>query len=196
MILSIYLILGAGQCFGQPTFLIHQFNLAYKGAVKPRLTIRAEYFFDEKISFSSYLYAGPGWGEGVAGVGYQLKDWIYIGFMAGFQDDKEHIWRIMPNFYLSKGRFSLLGLFGHGPGSDNDRFALQFYYNLKSFKVGIEGIKEFTIYALGPRFDYTCLNKPPIHIWVAPYWDFTYGKPAAMFGVYAIFGKKGVIETD
>jgi hypothetical protein len=190
------MILGCGSSSGQATFLIHQFTLAYKGDLKPRLTIKADYWFNDRISFNSYLYAGPGWGEGVAGAGYQLKKWIYVGFMIGLQNDKKHPLRIMPNFYLSQGKFSLLGLFGHGFKTETDRFALQFFYNMKSFKIGAEAIKEFTIYALGPRFDFTCLNRPPLHIWAAPYWDFTYGKFAAMFGIYAIFGKKGVTETD
>jgi hypothetical protein len=194
--LLVTVVLGSGLTFGQATFIIHQFNLTYKGELKPRLTIKADYWFNNRLSFSSYLYAGPGWGEGVAGIGYQLKKWAYFGFMVGLQNDKQHPWRIMPNFYLSKGKFSLLGLFGHGINTDTDRFALQFFYNLKSFKIGVEGIKEFSIYALGPRFDFTFLNQPPLHIWVAPYWDFTYGKFASMFGIYAIFGKKEVTEVD
>jgi hypothetical protein len=52
----------------------------------------------------------------------------------------------------------------------------------------MEGIKEFKIWALGPRFDVTLVKSPSVHVWAAPYYDFTYDKYAAMFGIYTIFG--------
>lgn len=175
----------------QTSFMIHEFNLIYRGDFKPRLSLKADHWFTGRLAFNSYFYATPNWGEGDVGLGYQVTDWAYVGCMIGIQKEGDHLMRIMPNFFLMKGHWSLLGLFGHGFGTETDRFALQFFYNFPSFKVGVEGIKEFTIWALGPRFDYTLVKKPSVHIWTAPYYDFTYDKYAAMFGLYAIFGGKG-----
>ncbi|HNS17990.1 MAG TPA: hypothetical protein PKI34_09240 [Bacteroidales bacterium] len=188
-------ILMTGKMQAQTTFMIHEFNLIYRGEFKPRLSLKADHWFTDRLAFNSYFYATPNWSEGDVGIGYQVANWAYVGCMVGIQNEGDHLMRIMPNFYLVKGNFSLLGLFGHGIGTDTDRFALQFFYNFGSFKVGAEGIKEFTIRALGPRFDYTLVDAPSIHLWAAPYYDFTYDKYAAMFGLYAIFGSISPKET-
>jgi hypothetical protein len=189
--LLLSLVLVAGGAVAQTTFMIHEFNLIYRGEFKPRLSLKSDFWFNGRLAFNSYFYATPNWGEGDLGLGYQITDWAYLGCMVGIQKEGDHFMRIMPNFYLVKGHLSLLGLFGHGFGTETDRFALQFFYNFPSFKVGMEGIKEFTIWALGPRFDWTLVKDPSVHVWAAPYYDFTYDKYAAMFGLYAIFGKKG-----
>lgn len=188
-------LFGISPSSGQTLFMIHEFNLVYRGEFKPRLSIKADHWFNDKLSFNSYLYATPTWGEGDVGAGYQITDWAFVGFMVGLQNEKDHPFRIMPNFFLKRGKLSLLGLFGHGIGTESDRFALQFFYNFKTAKVGVEGIKEFTIWALGPRFDLTLLPSPNVHVWAAPYYDFTYDKYAAMFGLYAIFGSNIHQET-
>ncbi len=179
----------------QTSFMIHQFNLIYRGEFKPRLSLKADHWFTDRLAFNSYFYATPNWGEGDVGAGYQISEWAYIGCMVGIQNEGKNLMRVMPNFFLVKGKLSLLGLFGHGIGTESDRFALQFFYNFPSFKVGMEGIKEFTIWALGPRFDYTLIHAPSLHIWAAPYYDFTYHKYAAMFGLYAVFGHISNEET-
>jgi hypothetical protein len=189
LILLVYL-LHALTVSGQATFMIHEFNLIHRGYFKSRLSIRADYWFNDRLAFNSYLYATPTWGEGDVGAGYQITSWAYVGCMVGIQNEGKNFWRIMPNFFLKKGNLSLLGSFGHGIGTESDRFALQFFYNFPSFKVGVEGIKEFVIWALGPRFDATLFPSPDVHVWAAPYYDFTYDKYAAQFGFYVIFGKK------
>ncbi len=194
-ILFLIFILVTGKLTAQTTFMIHEFNLIYRGQFKPRLSLKADHWFTGRLAFNSYFYATPNWSEGDVGMGYQVTGWAYIGCMIGIQAEGDNLMRIMPNFYLAKGKFSLLGLFGHGIGTETDRFALQFFYNFPSFKVGAEGIKEFTIWALGPRFDYTLTDAPSVHIWAAPYYDFTYDKYAAMFGVYALFGNAPRRET-
>jgi hypothetical protein len=189
------MLLKTSVTIAQTTFMIHQFNLIYQGYFKPRLSIKADHWFTDRLAFNSYLYATPHWGEGDIGMGYQITDWAYVGLMVGIQNEGDSLWRIMPNFFLKKGNFSLLGLFGHGIKTESDRFALQFFYNFPRYKMGIEGIKEFKIWALGPRFDYTLVKSPSVHIWAAPYYDFTYDKYAAMFGIYSIFGDLSEKET-
>ena len=110
--------------------------------------------------------------------------------MIGLQNDVEHIFRILPHFYYRKNNFSVMGLFGHGPLSNNDRFALQIFHHWDKMQIGIEGIKEFSIYAVGPRFHFLVIDKYKLYLWGAPYYDFSYDNYAAMFGIYATFKSK------
>jgi hypothetical protein len=182
--------LSFGSICGQSIFKINQYNTYYNNDLMPVITLFTNHQFNEKLSFTSYFYINAyqknSWGEGLVGVTYTPVRGISVGFLGGFQSNETEIWRISPIIMLSKKQFSLSGAFEFG--GKRFRWDAMGFYSLKAFKFGAEFIRYYSMYAAGPRVEFSFLKKQPITIFYSGLWDWTYGRFASMFGIYSTFG--------
>jgi hypothetical protein len=185
-----FVFLCFGPVGGQSIFKINQYNTYYNNDLMPVITLFTNHQFNEKLSFTSYFYINAyqknSWGEGLVGVTYTPVKGISVGFLGGFQSNETEIWRISPIIMISKKQFSLSGAFEFG--GKRFRWDAMGFYSLKAFKFGAEFIRYYSMYAAGPRVEFSFLKKQPITIFYSGLWDWTYGRFASMFGIYSTFG--------
>jgi hypothetical protein len=175
---------------GQSVFKINEYNIYYNDGLMPIITLFTNHQFSEKLSITSYFYVNAypknSWGEGLVGVTYTPVKGVSVGFLAGFQSNETEIWRVSPIIMLSKNRFSFSGAFEFG--GKRYRWDAMGFYSVKSFKFGAEFIRYYSMYAAGPRVEFSFIKKQPVTVFYSGMWDWTYGRYASMFGIYSTFG--------
>ena len=176
---------------GQTLFKINQYNVLYKGDLMPIITLFANHQIINRLGISGYFYVNAypksSWGEGLIGVNYTVIDGLTLGFLAGFQSNEARIWRISPLVMMNFGKFSFFGAFEFW--GKRYRWDAMAFYSVSSVKFGGEFIRYYQMYAAGPRIEFSFLKKQPITIFYSFLWDWSYGYPAHMFGIYTSFGK-------
>lgn len=192
-------ILAISAANGQSIFKINQYNTYTNGALMPVMTLFTNHQFSKKLSLTSYFYVSAypknSWGQGLVGISYTPVKGVTIGFLAGFQTNETEIWRISPIIILNKNRFSFSGAFEFG--GKRFRWDAMGFYSVKSFKFGAEFIRYYSMYATGPRVEFSFLKKQPITVFFTPLWDWTYGTYASMFGIFSTFGAfKKIVPLD
>jgi hypothetical protein len=175
---------------GQSVFKINEYNIYYNDDLMPVITLFTNHQFSEKLSITGYFYVNAypknSWGEGLVGVTYTPVKGVSVGFLGGFQSNETEIWRVSPIVILSKNRFSFSGAFEFG--GKRYRWDAMGFYSVKAFKFGAEFIRYYSMYAAGPRVEFSFIKKQPITIFYSGLWDWTYGRYASMFGIYSTFG--------
>lgn len=175
---------------GQTIFKINQYNTWYNNELMPVLTLFANHQFSKKLSFTSYFYLNAypknSWGEGLAGLTYTPVKGVSVGFIGGLQSNETEMWRVSPIIMLAKNQFSFFGAFEFG--GRRFRWDAMGFYSFKTFKFGAEFIRYYQMYAAGPRLECSFIKKQPVTLFVTGLWDWTYGRPGLMFGIYSTFG--------
>ncbi len=175
---------------GQTVFKINQYNVAYRGDVMPVFTMFTNARISKTLSITGYFYINAypkgSWGEGLAGLSYTPASWVTIGFLGGFQTNEPRIWRISPILLLNYKKWSFFG--GFEFGGARYRWDAMGFYQIGAFRLGGEFIRYYKMYAAGPRAEFTFCKKQPVTLFYSFLWDWTYGHPAHMFGIYTTFG--------
>lgn len=57
------------------------------------------------VNFYSWFLVSDSWGEALVGVSKSVKPWLWLAFAAGVETDDKP-WRINPNIWAGKGRYS------------------------------------------------------------------------------------------
>ncbi len=192
---------------GQNVFKINQYNIYYNHTFMPVGTLFANHQFSSKWSIASYFYVNatavkaedvgsnkdkPSWGEGLAGPTFTPVPGFTIGILGGFQSNEGQAFRISPIILINKNRFSLFGAFEFGGA--RTRWDAMGFYSIKSLKLGAELIRYYTMYAAGPRVEFSFIKKQPVTVFYSALWDWKGTKLASMFGIYSSFA--GVRQAD
>lgn len=176
----------------QAVFKVNQYNVIYKGATMPVMTLFTNYDFGNRWSFTNYFYVNcqekTGWGEGLIGPTYSITKWLNLSLLGGMQSNHKNLFRAGPVITANKYNLSLFSALEFS--GDRYRWDIMAFYVWPKIKLGGELIRSYKMYAAGPRFEFTFCKKQPFTAFYSALWDYTYGNYASMFGIYTGFPPK------